>query len=128
MKSAAHKKAAAPPERKLRRVLVANRGEIAVRIIRAAREYGLETVAVYSDADAGALHTRIADRRVALGGNSARETYLNQEKVINAAIQSGADCVHPGSGFFAENAGFAEGVRSAGLCFVGPSPAVIGLM
>ena len=112
----------------IRRVLVANRGEIAVRVIRAVREAGLESVAVFSDADAGALHVRAADRRVGLGSSSAKESYLNKEKLVNAAVSSGADAIHPGYGFLAENAEFAALVRGAGLVFIGPSPEVILLM
>ncbi len=112
----------------LKRVLIANRSEIAVRVIRAARDMGIESVAVYSDADEGALHVRLADKRIALGGSSAKDTYLNRDKIINAAIQSGADCVHPGYGFFAENADFATAVKAAGLTLIGPSPEAIALM
>lgn len=112
----------------LKRVLIANRSEIAVRVIRAARDMGIESVAVYSDADEGALHVRLADKRIALGGSSAKDTYLNRDKIINAAIQSGADCVHPGYGFFAENADFAAAVKAAGLTLIGPSPEAIALM
>ncbi len=109
-------------------MLVANRGEIAVRIIRAARELGIESVAVYSEADQGSLALRLADHAIALGASSARESYLNQEKIIEAAIQSGADCLHPGYGFFAENAEFASAVLREGITFIGPSPEVIELM
>ena len=114
--------------KKLKRVLIANRSEIAVRVIRAARDLGIESVAVYSDADEGALHVRLADKRIALGGSSAKDTYLNRDKIINAAIQSGADCVHPGYGFFAENSDFASAVKAAGLTLIGPSPEAIALM
>lgn len=112
----------------MKRLLVANRGEIAVRIIRAARELEIETVAIYSDADQGSLHTRLADYRIALNGRSATETYLNIDKVITAAIQSGADSIHPGYGFLSENPYFAEAAKKNGLIFVGPRPETISLM
>ena len=112
----------------MKRLLIANRGEIAVRIIRAARELGIESVAIYSDADAGASFVRLADQRIALNGNSAHDTYLNQSKILAAAQQVSADAVHPGYGFFAENAGFANAVVEAGLTFVGPKPETISLM
>ncbi len=106
-------------------VLVANRGEIACRVIDAARRLGWGTVAVFSDTDEGALHAKLADKAIALGGTRALDTYLNQDKVIAAANESGATFVHPGYGFLAESAEFAENCARAGLRFVGPSPAVI---
>jgi len=106
----------------LKKLLIANRGEIAVRVIRAAHELGVRTVAIYSDADRDALHAALADEAVALGGSEPRESYLDVEKVLQAAKATGADSVHPGYGFLSERAEFAERCRAAGLIFVGPSP------
>ncbi|MDA2962398.1 MAG: ATP-grasp domain-containing protein [Actinomycetota bacterium] len=109
----------------MKRVLIANRGEIAVRVIRACRDHGLESVAVYSQEDRTAIHTGMADAAYSLSGTTATQTYLNGEKLIAIALESGADAVHPGYGFLSENAGFAQSVIDAGLIWIGPPPSAI---
>src|SRR5580693_3338056 len=110
------------------KVLIANRGEIALRIQRACRELGIPTVAVHSTADATAMHVRLADESVCIGPPPARDSYLNVAAVLSAASITGADAIHPGYGFLAENAGFAEKVEAHGVTFIGPSPVHIRMM
>ncbi len=112
----------------IRRLLIANRGEIAVRIIRTCREMGIETVAVYSTADADSLHVRMADEAVCIGPASSGQSYLNGSACITAAVRTGCEAVHPGVGFLSENAGFARDVQKAGLCWIGPDPETIELL
>ena len=112
----------------LKKLLIANRGEIAVRIIRAARDLGIATVAVHSAADAEALHVQLADEAVNIGPPAAKKSYLNMQAILQAAADTGCDSIHPGYGFLAENAEFADAVAAAGLVFVGPSGDAIRLM
>ncbi|HNR75392.1 MAG TPA: biotin carboxylase N-terminal domain-containing protein, partial [Cyclobacteriaceae bacterium] len=114
--------------KKIQKLLVANRGEIALRIMRSAREMGIKTVAVYSEADRQALHVRFADEAVCIGPPPSAQSYLVMDKLIAAAKQTGADAIHPGYGFLSENEDFAALVRKEGLIFIGPSPESIELM
>ena len=111
-----------------KKILIANRGEIAVRVMRACREMGIKTVAVYSEADFGALHVRMADEAYAIGPAPSRESYLVIEKIIDVAKRSKADAIHPGYGFLSERAAFSKACRDAGITFIGPSPESIDLM
>ena len=104
------------------KILIANRGEIAVRIIRACKEMGVATVAVYSEADKNALHVALADQSYCIGGSEASDSYLNENQIISTAILSGAQAIHPGYGFLSENAHFARLCRKNGLVFIGPEP------
>jgi 3-methylcrotonyl-CoA carboxylase alpha subunit len=110
------------------KILIANRGEIACRVIRTAREFGIATVAIYSDADANALHVEMADEAVRVGPALSAQSYLNIEAIIKAALETGAEAIHPGYGFLSENAGFVDAVEAAGLTFIGPSAKAIRAM
>ncbi|MDV3428628.1 MAG: acetyl-CoA carboxylase biotin carboxylase subunit [Bacillota bacterium] len=111
-----------------KKILIANRGEIAVRIIRAARELGIETVAIYSEADRDALHTNLADEAVCVGGPRSKDSYLNVENIISATVLTGAEAIHPGFGFLSENSKFAKMCRDCNIAFIGPSPEIIDKM
>src|SRR5215510_9180363 len=110
------------------KILIANRGEIALRVLRACRELGIPTVAVHSTADADAMHVRLADESVCIGPPPAKDSYLNIPAILSAASITGAEAIHPGYGFLSENAAFAEMVEAHGLTFIGPSPAHIRMM
>src|SRR5437868_8836753 len=117
-----------PSSSLFKKILIANRGEIAVRVIRACREMGIPTVAVFSDVDRAALHVMKADEAYHIGAAPARESYLNIERILAVARQSGADAIHPGYGFLSENAQFAKACGDAGVKFIGPSPGAMEIM
>ncbi|MEE3025062.1 MAG: biotin carboxylase N-terminal domain-containing protein, partial [Pseudomonadota bacterium] len=110
------------------KILIANRGEIACRIMRTAKRMGIATVAVYSDADAGTPHVTMADEAVHIGGAASADSYLRADQIIEAAQQTGAEAIHPGFGFLSENADFVNAVEAAGLVFIGPGPKAIAVM
>ncbi|HOF85098.1 MAG TPA: biotin carboxylase N-terminal domain-containing protein, partial [Treponemataceae bacterium] len=112
----------------IKRLMVANRGEIAVRIIRSCKELGIETVAVYSTADKDALHVRLADIAVCIGPPKSAQSYLSVPALITTAVRTGCEAVHPGVGFLSENSNFAREVKKAGLIWIGPNPDVIDLL
>ncbi|MCP4713682.1 MAG: hypothetical protein GY868_01085, partial [Deltaproteobacteria bacterium] len=114
--------------RPIRKILVANRGEVAVRIIRAIREMNLKAVVVFSDVDRNSLAVRYADAACHIGASPAGDSYLNIEMILGAALEAGADAVHPGYGFLAENADFARAVQDHGMVYIGPSPEAIAAM
>ena len=118
----------APDRPPFRKILVANRGEIAIRVMRSAKELGCGTVAVYSDADRDALHVRYADEAYNIGAAAPSQSYLNADKLLETAQRAGADAIHPGYGFFAENAAFARRVIAAGITWIGPHPDAIDAM
>src|ERR687890_2318138 len=109
----------------MKKILIANRGEIAVRVIRACRDMGIAAATVYSECDRAALHVRLADEAWPVGPSAPRESYLRIDAIIDAAKQAGADAVHPGYGFLSENADFAQAVIDAGITWIGPSPDAI---
>src|SRR5437762_10752757 len=110
---------------RFKKVLIANRGEIAIRVMRTCRELGLSTIAIYSDADRAALHVRQADQAFCVGPPPSRESYLNQAAILEAAKKSGADAIHPGYGFLSENASFVRACDQAGIAFIGPPAAAM---
>ena len=111
-----------------KKILVANRGEIAVRVMRSCKELGIRTVAIYSEADASSLHVRMADEAYLVGAAPSAQSYLRADVILDVVQQSGADAIHPGYGFLSENAGFAQKVLDAGITWIGPSPSAIQAM
>ncbi len=112
----------------MEKILIANRGEIALRVMRSAREMGIKTVAVFSEADRNALHVRYADEAVCIGPAPSAQSYLSADKIIAACLKTGAQGIHPGYGFLSENADFARKVKAAGLTLIGPSPEAMEIM
>ena len=112
----------------IRKVLIANRGEIAVRIIRACRELGLKTVAIYSEIDKDAMHTELADEAICVGTSKSKDSYLNESNIISAAVVTGCNAIHPGFGFLSEKASFASMCEECNIKFIGPSSETINIM